>query len=137
MSASRILAVENDPLVLSFLEAALASAGYEVDTAANGREALEKMDGAAYALVVSDLRMPELDGLGLCRALRSRGWDALRRVLVLTTPDVGDDHRAFLRESGVATLIKPVTLEALCAAVEHAIAAAEPREPAAALAGGA
>ena len=72
MTSKRILAVENNDLVLSFLEAGLTSVGYDVDTAHNGREALEKLDHVAYDLIITDVRMPELDGPGLCRALIAR-----------------------------------------------------------------
>lgn len=113
MAVKRILAVENNELVLSFLEAGLVTAGYDVDTASNGREALEKIDSRTYDVIISDVRMPELDGLGLCRALGARGADALRRVVLLTEPESIIDHQAFLGESGVQALAKPVGLEHL------------------------
>ena len=75
MAVKRVLAVENNELVLSFLEAGLATAGYDVDTATNGREALEKIERGAYDVIISDIRMPELDGLELCRTLGERPGD--------------------------------------------------------------
>jgi len=121
MTAKRILAVENDELVLSFLEAGLMTAGYEVDTASNGREALDKLDHAAYDLVISDARMPELDGPGLCRALEARRSDALTRFIFLTTPDSWEAHHAFLAATGVPALTKPIRLDDLCTTVERII----------------
>jgi CheY-like chemotaxis protein len=118
MNTKRILAVENDELVRSFLEAGLATAGYEVDTACNGREALDKLDHAVYDLVISDARMPVLDGPGLCRALEARQSDALRRFIFLTTPDSREAHRAFLAASGAPALTKPICLDDLCTVVE-------------------
>ena len=118
VSAKRILAVENDELVRSFLEAGLATAGYEVDTACNGREALAKLDHGAYDLVISDARMPELDGPGLCRALEERHSDALRRFIFLTTPDSRETHHAFLAAVGAPALTKPICLDDLCYVVE-------------------
>jgi CheY-like chemotaxis protein len=124
MGAKRILAVENNDLVLSFLEAGLVTAGYDVDTASNGREALEKIDRRAYDLIISDVNMPELDGLALCRALGERRSHDLRRLLLLTGSDAISDHRAFIAESGVRAVAKPVALADLQVIVERMI-----REP--------
>ena len=121
MGAKRILAVENNDLVLSFLEAGLMTAGYAVDTAHNGREALDRLDHAAYDLIISDMRMPELDGPGLCRALEERRSDGLTHFLFLSTPDSMEHHRAFLAKTRVPILAKPVALEDLCSAVERMI----------------
>lgn len=121
MACKRILAVENDELVLSFLAAGLVTAGYEVDTASNGREALDKLELAAYDLIISDARMPELDGPGLCRALEARRSDALRRFLFLTTPDSREAHEAFLAATGVPALTKPIGLDDLRSVVRQMI----------------
>jgi DNA-binding response OmpR family regulator len=125
MAAKRILAVENNELVLSFLEDGLTTAGYDVDTATNGREALEKIDRRDYDVIISDVRMPELDGLGLCRALGARPSGALRRLVLLTGPESIDDHRAYLDEAGGRALAKPVGLEHLRSVVERVIVAPE------------
>jgi len=94
MTGKRILAVENDELVRSFLEDGLVMAGYHVDTASNGREALQKIDQGDYDLIVCDVRMPELNGPGLWRALAERGDDTLARLVFLSTPDSLDAHEA-------------------------------------------
>lgn len=121
MAVKRILAVENNELVLSFLEDGLTTAGYDVDTATNGREALEKLDRRAYDVIISDLCMPELDGVGLCRALGERSA-TMRRIVVLTDPEILVDHQAFLDEAGVrVALAKPVELEELRSVVERVI----------------
>lgn len=129
MAIKRILAVENNELVLSFLEAGLATAGYDVDTATNGREALEKIDRGAYDVIISDIRMPELDGLELCRALGERQSDALRHMVLLTNSDSISDHQAYLDGAGVRALAKPVGLEHLRSIVEHMIEAPAEARP--------
>jgi DNA-binding response OmpR family regulator len=113
MAGKRILAVENNDLVLSFLEDGLTLAGYLVDTASNGREALEKIDHAAYDLIISDVRMPEVDGPGLCEQLAARDTDQRARLVFLASPDVLDDHRSFLDRAGVPVLMKPFELDDL------------------------
>ena len=113
MTGKRILAVENDELVRSFLEDGLVMAGYDVDTASNGREALRKIEQGDYALIVCDVRMPELDGPGLCGVLAERGNDMLARLVFLTTPGALDAHETFLAQMGVPVLIKPIELNEL------------------------
>jgi len=113
MTGKRILAVENDELVRSFLEDGLVTAGYDVDTARDGREALQKIDQGGYDLIVSDVRMPELDGAGLYRTLAERGDDMLARLVFLTTPDALDAHEALLAQIGLPVLIKPIELDEL------------------------
>ena len=122
MAATRILAVENDELVRSFLADGLTTAGYSVDTAVNGREALEKIDRRDYDVIISDLQMPELDGLGLCRVLRERRAAALSRLVLLSGSDALHDHRAYLDAAGVRSLEKPVDLEDLHAVIEGLVA---------------
>ena len=119
MTGKRILAVENNDLVLSFLEDGLMMAGYEVDTATNGREALEKIDRTVYDLIISDMRMPEVDGAELCRGLAARDADALARLVFLASPDSVEDHEAFLAQTGVPVLTKPVEFEDLRSVVER------------------
>jgi CheY-like chemotaxis protein len=129
MTGKRILAVENDELVRSFLEDGLVMAGYDVDTAGNGQEALQKIDQRDYDLIICDMRMPELDGPGLCRALHARSAQMLAHLVFLTTPDLLDANEAFLAESGVPVLTKPIDLDDLHSVVgrmiDH-IALAEP-----------
>ena len=130
MGVKRILAVENNAFVLSFLEAGLTTAGYDVDTATNGREALDKIDRSDYDAIMSDIRMPELDGLELCRELGQRQSGALRRLVLLTDIIAISDHQAYLDETGVRALAKPVDLEHLQSIVEDMV-----EGPAAALSG--
>ena len=127
MTAKRVLAVENNELVLSFLEAGLTTAGYDVDTATNGRDALAMIEQRPYDAIVTDVYMPEMDGLGLCRALGERQSAALGRLVLLTNADCIDDHRTFLEAAGVWTLAKPVELEQLRAVVQRV--ANLPRHP--------
>jgi CheY-like chemotaxis protein len=68
---SAILLVEDDPAVATALAQLLRHDGHTVDTAANGRLALVQLQARPYDLIVSDLRMPELDGPGLYRELEA------------------------------------------------------------------
>jgi DNA-binding response OmpR family regulator len=121
MAVKRVLAVENNEYVLSFIELSLGAAGYEVDTAQNGREALAKIDRGAYDVIISDVRMPDLDGVELCRELERRRSRARDRLLFLTNVDTVQEHREFFDTTRVPTLTKPVALAELCGTVEQLI----------------
>ena len=81
----RVLAVEDDPFSAEILENSLAAFGYEVTTARNGRDAFELIRTGQYRLVVSDLEMPEMDGIELCRRIRGRSSSGYVYVILLTS----------------------------------------------------
>jgi len=117
---SAILLVEDDPAVAKALAQLLRRDGYTVDTVANGRLALAQLHVCPYALILSDLRMPELDGPGFYRELETQAPHLCRRFIVLTGDSLSPEVATFLAHSGVPRLIKPFT----AAAVRHAIAQA-------------
>jgi two-component system, chemotaxis family, chemotaxis protein CheY len=67
-----ILVVDDDPGIVGFLELALADEGYAVRAAANGKEALDRMDEQPPDLVLLDMNMPVMDGWEFCDTLRAR-----------------------------------------------------------------
>jgi putative two-component system response regulator len=67
----RILIVDDDPMALEMLRHALTKAGHAVETATNGREALDALQRTGCRLVISDWEMPEMSGVELCRAIRA------------------------------------------------------------------
>lgn len=79
--AQRILLIEDDSRLAAMVSEYLGGAGYRVATAANGAAGLEQLGSAPYDALVLDLTLPDIDGLDLCRQLRSR-WDL--PVLMLT-----------------------------------------------------
>ena len=123
MAVKRVLAVENNELVLSFIESSLGTAGYEVDTALNGREALAKIDRETYDAIISDVRMPDVDGLELCRELERRCSAARQRLVFLTSLDTVDEHHDFFEAVGVPTLTKPIGPDDLQETLEQLIGA--------------
>ena len=84
----RLLVVEDEADLLGALRAGLARAGYAVDTAPNGAEALEKLTVTAYDLMLLDLNLPDVDGFDLTRRIRSGEIDGPSgrdvRILMLT-----------------------------------------------------
>jgi two-component system, OmpR family, response regulator len=104
-----ILLVEDDPRLRQLIAAFLRGEGFQVDTAATGAEALARIELAAPNVVLLDVHLPDMDGLGLVRELRSRGF--VLPVIVMTA---AHDAQNWAREIGAITYIsKPVSLPRL------------------------
>lgn len=114
--AARVLLVEDDARVAAFLRRGLEAEGYAVDTAADGPAALAMARAAAYALVLLDRRLPTLDGLEVCRALREEGCAAL--VLMLTARGALQDRVEGLRGGADDYLAKPFAFDELLARMQ-------------------
>ena len=124
----RVLIVEDELRIAQLVAEVLEAEGYEVDTAANGFLALEKIEEHDYDLILSDLRMPELDGLGLYRELERRQPTLLSRLLFVSGTTDQPEYRRFLAETAVPVLSKPFTLVDLQQAARRMLAAHR-REP--------
>ncbi len=104
---ARILVVDDEPEIADLLRDFLESADYEVATAESGAVALELLAEARFDAIVSDLRMPDMDGSALWREVKVR-WPALaRRMLFVTGDTLSPGARGFLAETGCPTLDKP------------------------------
>ncbi len=116
---ARVLVVDDEPSARSGLEKLLASEGYRVWGAENGRAALDRVDDVAPDVVVTDLKMPEMDGLGLLERLRAR--DTPMPVIVVTAFGEIASAVAAMREGAEDYLTKPIDLDALLVSLERAI----------------
>src|ERR1700723_4177756 len=86
----------------------LKNAGYEVDAVANGSEVLDKMTKRYYPMLVTDWEMPEMDGVALCKAVRSMQLDGYVYALLLTARDAKEHIITGLDAGADDYLIKPV-----------------------------
>ena len=77
----------------------------------SGREALARVQKTDYDVVISDLRLPDIDGPELYRRLEDMRHGLTRRFVVVTGDILGPDTRAFLERTGVPALAKPLMLE--------------------------
>lgn len=109
----RILVVDDDRAVRESLRRSLTFNGYTVDLAVDGIDALEKATGQRPDALVLDVMMPRLDGLEVCRRLRSTGDDL--PILVLTARDSVSERVAGLDAGADDYLPKPFALEELLA----------------------
>ena len=119
----RILLVDDDPLVRGTLHAMLARAGYEVEDADNGETALDAYARQPHDLVITDLVMPDVEGLETIREMRRRFGDV--RIIAMSGGGVGSaSHylQAAKRLGALSVLSKPFSNDDLLAAIEQALA---------------
>ena len=121
MSAKRILVTEDDPSIRSLLATILRRASYEVDTATNGEDAVEKARETAYDVIVLDLMMPVVSGFEVLKRLAVRTPKARFVVIMSAAPP---DAIARAKGANVfATLHKPSAIDEIVATVGACIAA--------------
>ncbi len=125
-SLETILIVDDETNVRLMLHTALASAGYAVVEAEDGREALKRLRDGAFALVLLDLKMPRMDGMELLRQLRADG--IVVPVVMLTAHGSIHDAVEAMKLGAIDFVTKPITPDALRRVVAEVIArqAAEP-----------
>jgi CheY-like chemotaxis protein len=118
-----ILVIDDDPSIVRALTRLLRREGYLVETAGNGREAFAHLRGQSYAVILSDLQMPECDGGAFYARLRQHDPALCQRVIFLT--GAGDaESRTFLARCGRPWLRKPFSLAALRRAIQQVLEAA-------------
>ena len=108
----RILVVDDDPEIVSFVKRGLAYEGYTVDTAADGSEALSKAREREPDLVILDIMMPGMDGIEVAKRLR-QGGDV--PILMLTAKGTVSDKVTGLESGADDYLVKPFAFEELLA----------------------
>ena len=107
------LVVEDEVALGAAVAEALADAGFLVDRASDGVEALDRLKERPYDLIVCDLKMPRLDGAAFYRELATNDPAMARRVLFVTGDVAGTDAERFLEEAGCRWLAKPFRLKDL------------------------
>ena len=118
-AVARLLVVDDEPEVVSMLRDMLERAGYEVAVAESGAVALEMVGAASFDAVVSDLRMPDMDGAELWQQIAQREPRLGQRILFVTGDTLSRDTRAFLTSAGCGTLEKPFAKADLLARVSE------------------
>jgi signal transduction histidine kinase/CheY-like chemotaxis protein len=107
MQQMDILVVDDEAGISKALAYLLRRDGHQVDTAANGHLALARLQERSYDLILCDLRMPELDGPGLYRALEFHAPHLLQRFIFLTGDTLNPEAQAFFKQTSAVRLNKP------------------------------
>lgn len=116
--SQRILIVDDATLVRMYYRDALQAAGYEVDEALNGLEALEKLLTAPADLIVLDVNMPKMDGMTFLRTLRRQALPLAATLVLVTSTEATPRDADLAREAGANFyLVKPISPNRLLAHV--------------------
>ncbi|HEX2569154.1 MAG TPA: sigma-54 dependent transcriptional regulator [Polyangia bacterium] len=118
-STVRVLVVDDEAGTQNALKSLLQSEGYEVDLAGDGVAALERLTDLPPDIVVTDLSMPRMDGMGLLKAIRERDRDL--PVIVVTSSAELNSAVAAMRAGAADYITKPVDFDELIIAIRHAI----------------
>jgi CheY-like chemotaxis protein len=113
-----ILVVDDDPAVIRMVRLSLITDGFNVSTANDGLEGLERLEAASYDLIVLDLQMPRMDGRAFFREMRSRGYETPVVILSAYGADVARNE---LKANGAVS--KPFDPDDLSAVVRRLIKA--------------
>jgi len=110
-----VLLVDDEPGILRSVGRFLRTAGYDVETAATGTDAVDRLRHRSFHAVISDLRMPELTGEQLFEFVQTE-FPRLSERIIFTSGDLADARTtAFIERSGCPALSKPYELSALLA----------------------
>jgi DNA-binding NarL/FixJ family response regulator len=116
--SKRLLVVDDEPNLLRAVAACLRTEDYEVSTARSGHEALMKLAESVPDLIISDIRMPGMDGYKLARQLRGAPRTALVPIVFLSAKDETADRIEGFRAGIDAYLTKPFEPDELIAVVK-------------------
>ena len=118
MEKPKVLIVEDDEIIREFLADSLEMKGYEARWVANGALAMVELEKARFDLVLSDVRMPEIDGVKLSHMVKER-WPQIPVVLI-TGVHAKERDAILERSAAVACLPKPLRIQHLCDVLESA-----------------
>jgi CheY-like chemotaxis protein len=113
MGRRSVLVVDDEVLMAGLIAEVLAAEGYLVETASSGPAALEKMRSTSFDLVLSDIRMPDMDGPALYRAAARLDTRLRERFIFLTGNAYPAEVAEFLAAHGAPCLAKPFDLREL------------------------
>ena len=121
-AGASVLVIEDEVALGTAVAEALVDAGFIVDRAGDGLEALDRVRARDYDLIVCDLKMPRLDGPSFFRELEKENAPMTRRILFVTGDVAGTDAERFLEDSGCRWLAKPFRLRDLLRTASDLIA---------------
>ena len=117
----RILAVDDSPSMRQMVSATLTSAGYEVEQAEDGVHALQLAGKQRFDLVITDVNMPNMDGITLVRELRGKPNYKFVPLLILTTEATSERKLQGKNAGATGWLVKPFNPDKLLATIQKVL----------------
>lgn len=117
----KILIVDDSSSVRQMVHLTLQSAGYEAEEAIDGRDAANKASQAKFDLIITDLNMPNLDGIGLISELRKTSAYSFVPILMLTTESQAEKKEAGRKAGATGWIVKPFNGDQLTAVIRKLI----------------
>ena len=117
----RILAVDDSTSVRQMVSFALGKAGYEVVEAVDGKDGLDKASAGKFDLIITDLNMPNMDGIQMIVAVRKLSATAFIPILMLTTESQAKKKDAGRKAGATGWIVKPFNSEQLLATIQKLV----------------
>lgn len=117
----RILVVDDDEPIRELVGLVLEAEGHQVDLVESGAAALEKLMATTYDLIITDIKMPGIDGKQLYRLIQQQWPDLARHVLFFTGDLANPETRAFLEETGNLMIGKPFDIDTFMTTMQTAL----------------
>jgi DNA-binding NtrC family response regulator len=114
---ARILIVDDDESIRKVLSAILADEGYEVDTAGNGKEAIDKSNEKLYNLALIDIRLPDMEGVEILAKIKVT-VPKMRKIIITGFPSL-QNAVAALNKGADAYIMKPFDVENILTAIKE------------------
>lgn len=116
-----IMTVDDSVSVRQMVSFTLKNAGYETVEACDGNDALAKLNGSGVHMIVTDLNMPNLDGIGLIREVRAKPEYKFIPIIMLTTESQDDKKQEGKSAGATGWIVKPFKPEQLLAVVKKVL----------------
>ncbi|KQQ56988.1 two-component system response regulator [Pseudomonas sp. Leaf127] len=116
--AKTVMIVDDSASMRQLVKMSLTGAGHQVIEASDGRDALNKLTGQKINLIISDVNMPNLDGIGLVKAVKARPEYRFTPIIMLTTESEQSKKAEGQAAGAKAWIVKPFQPQQLLAAVE-------------------
>ncbi|MBN9388512.1 MAG: response regulator [Chloroflexi bacterium] len=127
VTGRKVLVIDDEPGIIEIVEANLEGDGFEVISASNGKEGLEKIKSEQPELVVLDVMMPEMDGWEVLRSLEKDENTAGLPVIMLTAKAADEDYIYGLEEGAVEYITKPFLPQELVNRIKITLMVLNPR----------
>lgn len=123
---AKILVVDDDSVVLDLVQDILRLRGHQVDTASNGAQAVERVRGGGYDLVIMDRRMPVMDGLEAIRIIRRESRFRGLAILMFTAASQAAEIAEGIGTGANGYLAKPIDLKQFSETIQAILKSARP-----------